>query len=316
MALNRYTLRQFEAFVAVAEQLGFHAAGKQLGLSASAVSQLVAELESMLGFRLFERTTRRVNLSNAGRAFLPSAEALLRQLKLLENEAQAISSQALGVVKISAPQMLASTLLPDIIRSYLHQNQNMAVRIIDTPAGQLTDRICSGDADLAIGPGHRADNRVRQQALFRNPWALWCSPEHPLAAQPHVQWSQLGDTALATSWYDRVLDTARMPSTATRPPVQIRPVEIVDNTSTAFGLAKTGHVAVLLPSHSYVCGMAMHNGLLHKPIVEPEILDAIRLFRPLDAGASPAAEAFGDFLAHWMRENLPSAELPLPGEAC
>jgi DNA-binding transcriptional LysR family regulator len=93
MASNRYSLRQFEAFVAVAEQLGFHAAGKQLGLSASAVSQIIAELETLLGFKLFERTTRRVSLSSAGNAFLPSAKSLLRQLRQLQDDAEAINSQ-------------------------------------------------------------------------------------------------------------------------------------------------------------------------------------------------------------------------------
>ncbi|MFZ3116991.1 MAG: LysR family transcriptional regulator, partial [Variovorax sp.] len=71
MSLSRVSLRQLEAFARVAELHSFSAAAERLGLTAQAVSQLVAELESILGFRVFDRTTRRVALSAAGRDFLP-----------------------------------------------------------------------------------------------------------------------------------------------------------------------------------------------------------------------------------------------------
>src|SRR5258708_29482463 len=74
MPLNRVTLRQFEAFLAIADLHSIGAAANRLGLTSSAVSQLLAELESELGFRLFDRTTRRVPLSRAGKDFLSSAE--------------------------------------------------------------------------------------------------------------------------------------------------------------------------------------------------------------------------------------------------
>ncbi|MFP3589996.1 LysR family transcriptional regulator, partial [Paraburkholderia sp. SIMBA_055] len=57
MALTRITIRQFEAFLAIVDQNGIAAAAQRLGLTSSAVSQLLAELERELGFRLFDRTT-------------------------------------------------------------------------------------------------------------------------------------------------------------------------------------------------------------------------------------------------------------------
>ena len=67
MPLTRFTLRQLEAFSTVADTGGFAAASQRMGLSSSAVSQLVAELEAYLGFRLFDRHTRLVELSGAGK---------------------------------------------------------------------------------------------------------------------------------------------------------------------------------------------------------------------------------------------------------
>ena len=69
-----------EVFLAIVDQNGIAAAAERLGLTSSAVSQLLAELERELGFRLFDRTTRRVSLSTAGRDFLSSAESVLRKL--------------------------------------------------------------------------------------------------------------------------------------------------------------------------------------------------------------------------------------------
>src|SRR5262245_52057524 len=69
MPLTRFTIRQLEALVTAAELHSFSGASERLGLTAQAVSQLVAELEAVLGFRLFDRTTRRVALTSAGRDF-------------------------------------------------------------------------------------------------------------------------------------------------------------------------------------------------------------------------------------------------------
>ena len=77
MPLIRITPRQLEAFVTVAEAEGFGEAASRLSLTPSAISQLVAELESATGLRLFDRTTRRVALSVAGTELLGAARDAL-----------------------------------------------------------------------------------------------------------------------------------------------------------------------------------------------------------------------------------------------
>jgi DNA-binding transcriptional LysR family regulator len=95
---TRFTVRQLEAFVTVADEASFAAASRRLGLSASAVSQVVAELEGILGFRLFERTTRRVRLSAAGGVFLGTARAVLRRVIDAEKIASDLRNRAAGIV--------------------------------------------------------------------------------------------------------------------------------------------------------------------------------------------------------------------------
>src|SRR5262245_45037424 len=133
MALTRITIRQLEAFIAVADALSFAAAGTTLALTASAVSQLVAELEAALGFRLFDRTTRRVALSSAGRDFLGPAQTVLRHMRLAESAAEDVRNRAAGVVRIGAPLVLASAVLPAAARDFRVDRPNVAIHIRDVP---------------------------------------------------------------------------------------------------------------------------------------------------------------------------------------
>src|SRR5580704_5866539 len=112
MAFTRVTVRQFETFLAVVEYHSIAAAAERLGLTPSAVSQLLAEFERELGFRLFDRTTRRLSLSSAGKDFLPSADSWMRHLRFAEQTARDIRDRAVGVIRVGAPLVLASTALP------------------------------------------------------------------------------------------------------------------------------------------------------------------------------------------------------------
>ena len=103
MSLPHFTLRQLEAFVTVAEMRSFTAAADRLALTPSAVSQLVGELEDVLDFKLFERSTRRVGITSAGREFLASAESVLKHLRMAQTAASDVRNRAAGVVRIAAP---------------------------------------------------------------------------------------------------------------------------------------------------------------------------------------------------------------------
>ncbi|HEY0294314.1 MAG TPA: LysR family transcriptional regulator [Bordetella sp.] len=301
MPLTRYTLRQFEAFTAVAESLGFATAGKRLGLSASAVSQLIAELESLLGFKLFERTTRRVELSVAGRSYLPSVLAVLRQVRQAELDAEALNNKSTSIIKIAAPQLMVSALLPAVIHAYMRDNPNAVVRLVDATVDTLFERIQNGEADVAVGPGIAATaSSVQRDVLFQDKWALWCAPDSPIVDLETVGWAQLRETRMVTSWKDPAFEVARRQHTD----AEIRalmPIELVDNISTAFGLARIDRSVVLAPT--YVSNVATAMGLVHKPLVDPEIDCVVYLFRPGGAMATQAAQAFGNFLLAWMRAN-------------
>ncbi|AXF17037.1 LysR family transcriptional regulator [Paraburkholderia caledonica] len=298
MALTRITIRQFEAFLAIVDLQSIGAAAQRLGLTSSAVSQLLAELETELGFRLFDRTTRRVNLSSAGQDFLASAESVLRHVRAAAQSADDIRNRAAGIVRIGAPLVLASTALPEAIAEYARDKPKVVVRICDTVVEQLVERVESADVDLAVGPDRPSGARVRRDSAFASPWVMWCAPSHPLGTRRRVQWQQLRDIPIVATGRDheRAVDQmlANLPVEA-----RIVPVDVVDNVTTAFGIASRGLAVTLAPA--YVAPLARTFGLIMKRIVEPETIREVCVYRSTERALSPPAAGFADFLLPWLK---------------
>jgi DNA-binding transcriptional LysR family regulator len=297
MALTRFTIRQLEACSAVAELRSFNAAAERLGMTAQAVSQLVADFESVIGFRVFDRTTRQVGLSSAGRDFLASAESVLRHVRAAEGAASDVRNRAAGVVRIGAPLVLASTALPAVAQRYAVERPKVVVRIQDLPVDGLIDAVASGDVDLAIGPDRAVGQDVLRQSLFDSPWVLFCAEGHPLAKRRRIRWTDLREQSLVASGRDHERNVAMMRPSS--PEIdRIAPVEIVDNVSTALGIAAQGEIATLAPA--YVEALARHFGLVMRRVLEPETIRTVCLYRSSLRSLSPAAEGFSAYLAPWM----------------
>lgn len=297
MPLPRYTLRQLDAFCHVAESLSFTAAGDRLALTPSAVSQLVHELEGAVGFRLFERSTRRVALSAAGKEFRASAESVLRHLRLAERAAADVRNRSAGLVRVAAPMVLASVVMPLALRAHLATHPDVVVRIRDAAVERLADAVAGGDADLAVGPDRASGEDVSRVPIFASPWVVWCAPEHPLARRRRLCWRDLHGHALVAAGRDHERSVAQMHA-GLAADERITPVDVVDNISTALGLAAAGLAATLSPG--YVGGWARRLGLVGRRLRDPEVLRAVCLYRPAQRTISPAAEGFAAHLVEWI----------------
>ncbi len=299
MALTRISLRQFEAFVAVADVRSFAAASERLGLTASAVSQLVAELESTIGFRVFDRSTRNVGLSSAGRDFLGSAESVLRHVQLAESAASDVRNRAAGVVRIGAPLVLAGSVLPAAVRAFGKERPKVVVRIRDTAVDALVESVASGDVDLAVGPDRSPGDGVARAPVFDSPWVLWCAPTHPLASRKVLRWEELRDVPLVAAGRDHERGVAQMHLNAPEGE-RVRPVDVVDNVSTALGLAAEGLAVTLAPA--YIAVLAEKLGLVMRRVTKPEAIRQVCVYRSTVRSLPPAAEAFAEFLVDWLRD--------------
>lgn len=269
-----------------------------MGLTSSAVSQILAELELLLGFRLFDRTTRRVDISSAGRDFLASAETVLRHVRAAEITADDLRNRAAGIVRVGAPLVLASTALPAAIKVYSAKCPKVKVRIRDTPVEALVDRVASGDVDLAFGPNRPTGDAVGSVVAFESPWVMWCHPSFSFAKRASVTCGELRDAPLVAAGRDHELSVESMRSN-TPAETRIVPIDVVDNVTTALGLAAEGLAATLAPQ--YVGILARSFGLEMRRVVEPETIRQICVYYPAARTSSPAAEGFMEFFVEWLR---------------
>ncbi|MDI9333123.1 MAG: LysR family transcriptional regulator [Cytophagales bacterium] len=291
--IQPFTLRQLEAFAILADCLSFKSAAEQLHLSASAVSQLVAELESVVGFRLFERSTRKVTLSSSGQTFLPVVQSMLWQRQQVSSAAQDVQNQAIGIVRIAAPQVIAAIVLPPIMAKYQLTQPRVTLRLADCSVENLVSKVAHAEVDIAIGPDRPIDIRVKSRMLFPSPWVVWCAPDHPIAIKKRIGWRDLSAHAIAVAGRDHETQVARMVANLPNDE-RIEPTQVLDNISTALGLAAAGLAINLSPA--YVGGLAIPMGLVMRKIQNPTVMRQVCLYTPSQRELSPATQGFLDHL--------------------
>ena len=114
------------AFISVADLQGFAPAARKLGLSASAVTRLIASLENHLGARLLQRTTRSVTLTDVGARYLERARRILGDLEEAEDSVQAERGRPSGRLVVSAPLMFGRLYVGPIMSAYLKRSPECA----------------------------------------------------------------------------------------------------------------------------------------------------------------------------------------------
>ncbi|MEC8009312.1 MAG: LysR family transcriptional regulator [Pseudomonadota bacterium] len=144
-------IETLKAFVAVAQEGGFTQAANKLGLSNQLVSKYVNRLEEQLGGRLFNRTTRKVHLTEAGEQCLQYAKHILDTVNEMQGFVGHQNQEAQGILRISAPTSFATMHLSTLIGDFKKMHPKVGINL------QLNDRkvdLLDEGYDLALRIGH------------------------------------------------------------------------------------------------------------------------------------------------------------------
>src|SRR6185437_8349024 len=144
------TLRQIEAFVAVARNESYIGAARVIGLSQPAVTASIRQLEAVLRVRLFDRTTRSVRLTEQGRGFFPVAERLLGDLDGAVANIRALGEMQHGRVVVACLPSVAVRLVGPVMRRFAARYPGIAVKLYDGDALDVAHRVRAQEADLGI----------------------------------------------------------------------------------------------------------------------------------------------------------------------
>ncbi|HEV7790216.1 MAG TPA: LysR family transcriptional regulator [Pseudonocardia sp.] len=187
-------LRQVEHFLAVVEHGSFTAAARATRIVQSALSTSIRNLERELGTALFERTTRRVTVSQAGQAFLPRARRVVAESTAAVEAVRAVAGLHRGRVAIGMIQWLGPVDLPAELSTFHRRYPEIQINVLNAPVSELLDRLRNGTLDLAYlamdGP---LPEDLIGRPVFDEDLLLIMPPEHRLAGQRRVRWAELDD---------------------------------------------------------------------------------------------------------------------------
>ena len=294
------TIRQLRAFVAVSALGSCTAAAGQLHVTQSALSVLIRELERTLGTRLFDRHTRSVRLTDAGRDYLPHVEQVFVELDAGAASVTGLRDKRRGLLRIGAPQLMACTLMPRVIAAFRGVHPAIEIRLVDTLPESTLQRLAGGDVELAIGPDMPAGAEFLRRPVLRDRHWLVCRPDHQLAAQSRVRWVDVARHPFVAPTRDFM--KRLVPELAALPrPVRIEPAFEVSYMTTALGLAASGLGVTACPSYSKPI---VHGyGLTMLPLLAPVFYREVCAFTLADRSLSPAADAFVATLHEVVRQS-------------
>jgi DNA-binding transcriptional LysR family regulator len=296
------TLRQIQAFKTVAEFGSFTRAAERLKVAQPALSLSIRELERELSLRLFDRTTRRVELTAAGREFLHSADKLLADLDRAVRDARDLSEKKRGRIVIAAPPLLAAMIVPAAIAEFNAAFPGIDVGLVDARNDQILDRLRAGEADLAIGTFDERADGIRREVLAQDMLALFCSPSSPLAKKRRVRWSDLRDQKLVMLTRDSSIRALTERTLAQAGLDAGKPLYEVSQVTTAVMLAEAGLGVTVLPAYAW--SFARNRDVVSRPLTEPQVTRNIYLIQPDGRSLSPAAEGFARTLRQQTRPAI------------
>lgn len=155
------TLRQLQAFCAVARLGSFTKAAAALHTTQPALSVQIGQLEDSLGLRLFDRTTRTVGITRVGQDLLPRAERTLTELSELVASATGLGTKSSGRVLVAALPSVASSLMPEAIAGFQREFPGIAVILRDALGARINDVVNGGEVDFGISGPPPADAHLQ-----------------------------------------------------------------------------------------------------------------------------------------------------------
>ncbi|WSQ14398.1 LysR substrate-binding domain-containing protein [Streptomyces sp. NBC_01231] len=175
-------LRHLQHFVAVAEDQHFTRAAERLMVSQSGLSASIRALERELQTPLFVRTTRRVTLTEAGRALLSEAERILAQVRSAHEAVAAVQGVLRGTLALGTEQCIAGVQVARLLAVFRRHHPDVEIRLRQAGAGALAEEVAAGRLDLAFAVRTRADSdQLRSVPLTSEPMTVLCHPDHRLA---------------------------------------------------------------------------------------------------------------------------------------
>lgn len=288
-----------QAFVAVADHKSFRRAAGELSITQTALSRRLQNLESFLGVRLVERSTRSVALTPPGESFLPQARRLLTDLAAALTEIRETGKARRGDVTIACVPTIGVHYLPQIRQRYSADHPQNRVKVLDHSSAVVAQAVLTREAEFGINIAESHPPSLESVPLLQDDFVLICRDDHPLAGREALPWKALEGHRLifpgASSNNRPLLDHALAESL-----LELSAFYEVQRSSTAVGLVAAGAGIAVAPRLAWQAGS--YPGLRVVTLHTPTVRRTFSLLSRKGAVLSPAAQALHDLILKHGRQ--------------
>ncbi|MBB5236156.1 LysR family transcriptional regulator [Deinococcus budaensis] len=283
-------LRHLRHFVALAEEQHFGRAAERVFVVQQALSNSIKNLEDEVGVPLVLRTTRRVQLTPAGREFLGGARETLAQAAQTVERARRAARGEVGRLTVGFVSGLAFGGLPEIVRSFREQFPNVSVDLRELTAQEQEAALRGGMIDVGLMLLPVRDPALDSRPLWRQPLVAALPAGHRLARRRRLR---IGDLAhepfvffprhLRATYFDQVMRWCS--GAGFTPNVVQEAIEI----PTLLSLVAAG-VGVFLPIEFF--GRLSLPGVVYRPVEDAPVVEIVAVWRREEPGGGPIVRAF------------------------
>jgi DNA-binding transcriptional LysR family regulator len=298
------TARQLHAVLAVAEYNSFIAAAAFLRTSQPALTRTIMRVEDVLGVRLFDRSTRRVAITAAGKEFVAVAERMLNDLRISVHSMREVGEEQRGQIIISSIMSVANGLIPTVAAKYRASRPGIEIILREGVHGAVLEDIRSGTADLGATYVDNVPDFVEARRVSREVFDVILPRGHPLlkiTKRSSVTLTELANFALVSLPHEsrtrRTIDAA-----ASSVGLTLRHVATVFQFTTMMNFVRAGVGIAIVPSGA-IAGL-LGRDLTVLKLIKPRLSRDVGLIWLRERELTPAARGFAIIFEEMWRATV------------
>jgi DNA-binding transcriptional LysR family regulator len=283
-------LRDLRYFVALAEGLQFSRTARKLSIAQPSLSQKIRGLEDELGARLFERGTRRVDLTGAGQTLLVRARNILAEIEHAREAVGRADRGETGHIKIGFVSLAGLDVLPPLLRRFRAKYPNISVGLFERSSEEQARNVVDGSLDLGIVREPKSIGAFASHHIVNDPQILVIPRDHRLAHKRAIALRELRNESFimfprkeGTGMYDRIIGAFD------RVGFSPRVVQEATMMTTTIGLVAAKVGIAIVPS---VASRIQHKDVLYRALSPRLTVDTGLIWNPKSAVLNPALAAF------------------------
>jgi LysR family transcriptional regulator, hydrogen peroxide-inducible genes activator len=291
-------MHQIRYFLAVAELLNFTRAAERCGVSQPALTRAIQLLEHDLGGPLFHRERARTHLTELGRMMLPYLQSANANAATAKTRAKAFKGLQDAPLSIGVMCTIGPNHLLDLFAAFRAEHRGVKTRLTDASADALCELLVKGELDLAIYamPGDQ-DPRFHHLALFQERFLIACAPGHRFEKLNAVRVKDLDGedyvgrlTCEFWEFFERTYESMDVKLNMTYCSEREDWVQMI--VKAGIGVASIAESGVVA------------DGLVLRPLIEPEVLRAVNLVSVRGRPHTPAVGAFVRRVVEWRQRRI------------